>query len=86
MIDPGVEPKARLNRDRVLRGAVLLADAALRGAGFTIDLAAHDCSALGSDVYGFALQEPSLPFDNGRETLRSRRRSWRDMPPASTRT
>jgi len=70
MIDPGVEPKARLNRDRVLRGAVLLADAALRGAGFTIDLAAHACFALGSDVYGFALQEPSLPFDNGRETLK----------------
>jgi hypothetical protein len=39
----------------------------LRGAGFSIELAAHAYSALDSYIYGFALQEPSLPFDNGEE-------------------
>jgi AcrR family transcriptional regulator len=35
----------------------------LRKAGFSIELAAHTFSALDSYVYGFALQEASLPFD-----------------------
>ncbi len=35
----------------------------LRGAGFSIQLAAHALSALDSYVYGFRLQEMSLPFD-----------------------
>jgi AcrR family transcriptional regulator len=34
----------------------------LRDAGFTIELAAHAFSVLDSYVYGFALQERSLPF------------------------
>jgi len=42
----------------------------LRGAGFSIELAAHAYSALDSYIYGFALQEPSLPFDNGEETAK----------------
>ena len=42
----------------------------LRGAGFSIELAAHAYSALDSYIYGFALQEPRLPFDNGEETAK----------------
>lgn len=34
----------------------------LRGAGFPVELAAHAFVALASYVYGFALQERSLPF------------------------
>ncbi|MFN2494465.1 MAG: TetR/AcrR family transcriptional regulator [Pseudonocardiaceae bacterium] len=40
----------------------------LRGAGFSIELAAHAFSALDSYIYGFALQERSLPFDTVEET------------------
>ena len=40
----------------------------LRDAGFSIELAAHAYSALDSYIYGFALQEPSLPFDTPQET------------------
>jgi hypothetical protein len=35
----------------------------LRKAGFSIELAAHAFSILNSYIYGFALQERSLPFD-----------------------
>ena len=40
----------------------------LRGAGFSIDLTAHAFSALDSYIYGFALQEASLPFDTAEQT------------------
>ena len=40
----------------------------LRGAGFPIALAAHAFSVLDSYIYGFALQEASLPFEGGDET------------------
>ena len=40
----------------------------LRGAGFPIALAAHAFSVLDSYIYGFALQEASLPFEGGEET------------------
>jgi AcrR family transcriptional regulator len=40
----------------------------LRGAGFSVAMAAHAYSALDSYIYGFALQEPSLPFDTPEET------------------
>jgi AcrR family transcriptional regulator len=40
----------------------------LREAGFPIELAAHAFSALDSYIYGFALQEASLPFDTPEET------------------
>jgi len=40
----------------------------LRGGGFTLELAAHAYSALDSYIYGFALQERSLPFDTPEET------------------
>lgn len=40
----------------------------LRHAGLPIELAAHAFSALDSYVYGFALQEASLPFTTAEET------------------
>jgi AcrR family transcriptional regulator len=40
----------------------------LRGAGFSVVLAAHAYSVLDSYIYGFALQEPALPFEGGDET------------------
>jgi AcrR family transcriptional regulator len=39
----------------------------LRGAGFPVALAAHAFSALDSYIYGFALQQRSLPFETGEE-------------------
>jgi AcrR family transcriptional regulator len=42
----------------------------LRGAGFSIDLAAHAVSALDSYIYGFALQEKNLPFDTAFATAK----------------
>jgi AcrR family transcriptional regulator len=41
----------------------------LREAGFTVVLAAHAFSALDSYIYGFALQEASLPFTTEEETV-----------------
>jgi AcrR family transcriptional regulator len=38
--------------------------ATLRAAGFTVEMAAHAYALLDSYVYGFALQEASLPFDD----------------------
>ncbi len=40
----------------------------LRRAGFSVELAAHAFSLLDSYIYGFALQEASLPFDSAEET------------------
>ena len=40
----------------------------LRHAGFPVALAAHAFSVLDSYIYGFALQEASLPFDTGKDT------------------
>ena len=40
----------------------------LRDAGFSVELAAHAFSVLDSYIYGFALQERSLPFDTAEET------------------
>jgi AcrR family transcriptional regulator len=42
----------------------------LRGADFSIKMAAHAYSALDSYIYGFALQEPSLPFHTAEETAK----------------
>jgi AcrR family transcriptional regulator len=39
----------------------------LRAGGFSIPLAAHAFSAIDSYVYGFALQEATLPFDTAEE-------------------
>ena len=40
----------------------------LRRGGFSIEMAAHAFSVLDSYIYGFALQEASLPFDTAEET------------------
>ncbi len=40
----------------------------LRRGGFPVALAAHAFSVLDSYIYGFALQEASLPFESGAET------------------
>ncbi len=40
----------------------------LRAAGFPIALVAHAFSALDSYIYGFALQQRSLPFETGEQT------------------
>ncbi|HEX2808825.1 MAG TPA: TetR/AcrR family transcriptional regulator [Kineosporiaceae bacterium] len=40
----------------------------LRGAGFTVALAAHAFSAIDSYLYGFAVQELNLPFHTPDET------------------
>ena len=42
----------------------------LRNAGFSIALAAHAISLLDSYIYGFALQERSLPFDTPQQTAK----------------
>ena len=39
----------------------------LREAGFSIEMAIHAYSALDSYIYGFALQEKSLPFDTSKQ-------------------
>jgi AcrR family transcriptional regulator len=41
----------------------------LRGGGFSVELAAHAFSLLDSYIYGFALQEASLPFDTAEQTV-----------------
>jgi AcrR family transcriptional regulator len=43
----------------------------LRGAGFSIEMTAHAFSALDSYIYGFALQESSLPLGTADETARA---------------
>ena len=40
----------------------------LRNAGFPLELAAHAYSLLDSYIYGFAVQEATLPFDTPEET------------------
>jgi AcrR family transcriptional regulator len=40
----------------------------LRAAGFSVQMAAHAFSLLDSYIYGFALQEASLPFDTAQQT------------------
>ena len=55
--NPG--PATLRHHDSVLR--------CLREAGFSIAQAAHAYSALDSYIYGFALQQASLPFDTGEQ-------------------
>lgn len=56
--NPG--PATLRHHDRVL--------GTLRNSGFSIAMAAHAFSALDSYIYGFALQEKSLPFTTEEET------------------
>jgi AcrR family transcriptional regulator len=52
----------------------------LRGAGFSVDLTAHAFSALDAYIYGFAMQQRSLPFDNLEEAQEVGRRMFARMP------
>jgi hypothetical protein len=42
----------------------------LRAAGFSIAMTAHAYAVLDSYIYGFALQEPALPFDTAQDTVK----------------
>jgi AcrR family transcriptional regulator len=53
----------------------------LRKAGFSIEMAAHAYSLLDSYIYGFALQEASLPFDTEEETAEVAEMIFSEMPP-----
>jgi AcrR family transcriptional regulator len=52
-------PATLQHHDSVLR--------CLREAGFSIAMSAHAYSALDSYIYGFAMQQVSLPFDSGEQ-------------------
>jgi AcrR family transcriptional regulator len=53
----------------------------LREAGFSIAMAAHAFSVLDSHIYGFALQEVSLPFQTGEETAELAQAIMARFPP-----
>ena len=55
----------------------------LRGAGFSVGLTAHAFSALDAYVYGFALQQRSLPFDTLEEAQQVGRQMFARMPPGA---
>jgi AcrR family transcriptional regulator len=52
----------------------------LRTAGFSVELAAHAYSVLDSYIYGFALQEASLPFHTPEETAQVAEAMLADFP------
>src|SRR5206468_5999849 len=52
----------------------------LRAAGFSVELTAHAYSLLDSYIYGFALQEASLPFGTAEETAQVTEEIARQMP------
>ena len=52
----------------------------LREGGFSIEMAAHAFSVLDSYIYGFALQEASLPFDTGEETAELAQMILKQLP------
>jgi AcrR family transcriptional regulator len=55
----------------------------LRGAGFSVGLTAHAFSALDAYVYGFALQQRSLPFDSLEEAQEVGRQMFARMLPGA---
>ena len=55
----------------------------LRRAGFSIELTAHAYSLLDSYIYGFALQEATLPFDSADETAAVAKEIMGKMPPGA---
>ena len=55
----------------------------LRPAGFSIELTAHAFSALDSYIYGFALQQRSLPFDTAEEAAEVAQAMFARMPPGA---
>jgi AcrR family transcriptional regulator len=54
----------------------------LRGAGFSVELAAHAYSLLDSYIYGFALQEASLPFHTPEEAAEVAQAIMAEFPAA----
>jgi AcrR family transcriptional regulator len=53
----------------------------LRNGGFSIELTAHAYSVLDSYIYGFAMQEPNLPFDTAQETAEVAQAIMARFPP-----
>src|SRR5437879_13801129 len=67
-------PASLRHHDAVLRN--------LRTAGFSVEMAAHAYSVLDSYIYGFALNEKTLPFDSSPEKIAEVAASiMREMPP-----
>jgi AcrR family transcriptional regulator len=54
--------------------------ACLRGGGLSIELTAHAYAVLDSYIYGFALQEATLPFDDGAGTAELAQEILEPMP------
>jgi AcrR family transcriptional regulator len=52
----------------------------LRAAGFSVEMTAHAYSLLDSYIYGFALQEASLPFGTAEETAQVAQEITSQMP------
>lgn len=52
----------------------------LRKAGFSIEMAAHAYSALDSYIYGFTLNEQTLPFDTSEEVAEVAGNILRELP------
>jgi AcrR family transcriptional regulator len=52
----------------------------LRGAGFSVELTAHAFSLLDGYIYGFAMQQRSLPFDTLEEAQEVGRQMFARMP------
>jgi AcrR family transcriptional regulator len=52
----------------------------LRGAGFSVELTAHAFSVLDGYIYGFAMQQRSLPFDTLEEAQEVGRQMFARMP------
>ncbi len=52
----------------------------LRKGGFSIEMAAHALSVLDAYIYGFALQEASLPFETPEETTEVAQTILRQLP------
>ena len=70
----GVFAPTLRHHDAVLRN--------LRTAGFSVEMAAHAYSVLDSYIYGFALNEKTLPFDSSPEKIAEVAASiMREMPP-----
>ena len=65
-------PATLRHHDSVLRN--------LRDAGFTIEMAAHAYSVLDSYIYGFTLNELSLPFDTSEEVAEVAGNILREFP------
>jgi AcrR family transcriptional regulator len=53
----------------------------LRAAGFSIEMTAHAFSVLDSYIYGFALQEASVPFHTAEQTADIAQAILKQMPP-----